>query len=207
MKRCEGLGFFFLFLKMQRTKKKKYNNPNPTISLCAGFLPRRLHRGPRRLPSPALGPGPARGSARSASPARRPGHGAPRARAALMKREERAAGSPPLGPARRAPHAEAVAGGGWRYRKGSRLPSPAASLPGGKASRGRRNKGAARRGRRTEVPGEGGRRGGARRRRESILQPFPPRKRAVPAAGGLSTARLPEAPLHRPRRSEIIASF
>lgn len=43
------------------------------------------------------------------------------------------------------------------------------------------------------MPGEGGRRGEARRRRESILQPFPPRKRAVPAAGGLAAARLPAA--------------
>ena len=128
--------------------------------LRAGFLPRRLHRGQRRLPSPALGPGRARGSARSTSPSRRPGHGASRARAAPLERREASSQEPSPLPGALRP--AAVVGGGWRYRKDSRLPSPTPSPgerggPAWEADRG---------------AGGGGPWGGARRRRESILQPF-----------------------------------
>ncbi|XP_068840872.1 putative HTLV-1-related endogenous sequence [Capricornis sumatraensis] len=175
---------------MQRTKKKvQQSKPNHLVV--------------RRLPSQAAPPGttppPVARARPGSSPRVRairvPGPAPRTRRPAGARSPHEASGARRREPAPRprAPRAPAVAGGGWRYRKGSRLPSPAASLPGGKASPGRRNKGAARRGRRTEVPGEGGRRGGARRRRESILQPFPPRKRAVPAAGELAAARLPAA--------------
>lgn len=63
MKWCEGLGFFFCSLKCNE-QKKKYNNPNPTILLHAGFLAAPQGQRPRPRPRPR-----ALGGALSARPA------------------------------------------------------------------------------------------------------------------------------------------
>lgn len=154
--------------------------------LRAGFLPGRLHRGRRRLPSPALGLGLARSSSR---PTPAPGTTL-RGRAQRSGREKRAAPGPPLFHARR---------GRWRLQTPEgRPPHLTHSLPREKgetqeAQQRRNPAGEADRGAGGEEGGrEEGGGAGPGRCRESILLPCPARKAQFP--------RLDEGRLRGSRR-------